>query len=261
MDILQHNRLAWNKQSRQGSEWCTPVDQETISLAREGEWSVFLTPLKPVPRSWFGITTNQWILCLASGGGQQAPILAATGAHVTSFDLSEEQLEKDRLVAEREKLSLEIVQGNMADLSMFSDETFDLIFHPVSNVFVPDVEVVWRQCCRVLKPGGCILAGFMNPTYYLFDHEEAEKTKDLQVKYRLPFSDIEHLNSTKKQKIIDEQIAWEYSHSLDTQIGGQIKAGLSITGFYEDWWTDEATLLNRYAPCMIATKATKPSNF
>ncbi len=257
MDILQHNRLAWNKQSRQGSEWCTPVDRETISQARLGEWAVFLTPLKPVPRSWFGETTNQSILCLASGGGQQAPILAATGAQVTSFDLSDEQLAKDRLVGEREDLCLETIQGDMADLSVFNDARFDLIFHPVSNVFVPDVEVVWRECFRVLKPGGSLLAGFMSPTFYLFDHEEAEKTGYLQVKYRLPFSDIEHLEETRKQEILDQQIAWEYSHSLNTQIGGQIQAGLSITGFYEDWWTDEATLLNRYAPCTIATKATK----
>lgn len=161
MDILKHNRLAWDKQSRQGSEWCTPVDQETISLARHGKWAVFLTPLKPVPRSWFGEMTNQSILCLASGGGQQAPILAAAGAHVTSFDLSGEQLDKDRLVGKREELSLETIQGDMADLSVFNDEKFDLIFHPVSNIFVPDVEVVWKECFRVLKPGGCLLAGFM----------------------------------------------------------------------------------------------------
>jgi protein-L-isoaspartate O-methyltransferase len=84
------------------------------------------------------------VLCLASGGGQQAPVLAAAGAHVVSFDLSDEQLRKDRDVAERENLLLRCVRGDMADLSALASASFDLIFHPVANVFVPDINVVWR---------------------------------------------------------------------------------------------------------------------
>ena len=79
------------------------------------------------------------MLCLASGGGQQGPILAAAGANVTVFDNSPRQLAQDRLVADREGLAIETVLGDMADLSAFPDARFDLIVHPVSNVFVPDV--------------------------------------------------------------------------------------------------------------------------
>ena len=75
------------------------------------------------------------MLCLASGGGQQGPILAAAGAEVTVFDASEKQLAQDRLVAEREGLSLTTVQGDMADLSCFDDESFDFIFHPLLQLF------------------------------------------------------------------------------------------------------------------------------
>ncbi len=138
MDILSYNKSAWNKQVEQGNRWTIPVSPEQVASARNGIWSLLLTPIKPVPRDWFpndlhGIN----ILCLASGGGQQAPILAAAGANVTSLDNSPLQLERDRQVAQRENLEITTIEGDMADLSMFSNEEFDLIFHPVSNVFVP----------------------------------------------------------------------------------------------------------------------------
>jgi len=133
----------------------------------------------PVPKAWFGDLRGQRVLCLASGGGQQAPILAAAGATVVSFDLSEEQLRKDQLVAERDRLDLRCVRGDMTDLSCLAAASFDLIFHPVSNVFVPDLASVWRECHRVVRPGGAVLAGFMNPAMFLFDHNEAESTGQL----------------------------------------------------------------------------------
>ena len=102
-----------------------------------------------------------------------------------------------------------------------------------------------------------MLSGFMNPVFFLFDPDEAGHTKELKVKYKLPYSDIEHLDNKRKQDLLDKKIALEYSHSLDDQIGGQIKAGFVISGFYEDWWDDEATLVNKYSPTFIATKATK----
>lgn len=220
-------------------------------------WSVILTPRETVPASWFGDLCDKNVLCLASGGGQQAPILAAAGANVVSFDLSEEQLKKDHEVAERESLSLRCVRGDMADLSEFTAEQFDLIFHPVSNIFVPDVEVVWRECFRVLKSGGDLLSGFMNPSFFLFDHEEAERSGVLMVKFTLPYAEPDSLDPDRKRRWIERCSAAQFSHSLESQIGGQIAAGFVIAGLYEDSWSDEATPLNRFSPVAIATKAAK----
>lgn len=255
MNIVNYNRSAWNKQSKAGSRWCKPVDSEAIRMARQGEWNIFLTPNKTVPKRWFGDLTGKRVLCLASGGGQQAPILAAAGARVTSFDNSDEQLSKDRFVAERDALDLEVVQGDMADLSILKSESFDLIFHPVSNVFAEDIQPVWRECYRVLKHGGRLLSGFMNPMFFLFDHEEAESSGKLEVKYALPFSDIKSLPKEKLAKIHEDGVAYEFGHTLEDQIGGQIAAGFVISGFYEDDWDDEASPLNRFAPMYISTLA------
>jgi len=257
MDILEHNRQAWNREASAGGEWSTPVDSEVIRAAREGEWRVILTPTRAVPRAWFDELRGKHVLCLASGGGQQAPVLAAAGANVVSFDLSDEQLEKDRRVAEREGLPVRCVRGDMADLSAFVAESFDLIFHPVSNVFVPDVSVVWRECHRVLKPGGDLLAGFMNPAFFLFDHEEARQSGVLAVKHALPYSEPDSLEAEARRRWTDGGGAAHFSHSLESQIGGQIAAGFAITGFYEDVWSDAATPLNRFSPVAIATRATR----
>ena len=94
-----------------------PVGPEEIARARRGDWSLVLTPTKPVPADWFPPLAGLDVLCLASGGGQQGPILAAAGANVTVFDNSPNQLAQDRLVADREGLAIETVQGDMADLS------------------------------------------------------------------------------------------------------------------------------------------------
>lgn len=260
MDVLQYNREAWNRQSTSGdSPWCEPVDATVIAEARDGNWELILTPTLRVPSGWFGDIRKARVLCLASGGGQQAPVLAAAGAEVTSFDASDEQLAKDQLVADREGLAIRAERGDMADLSRFADDSFDLIFHPVSNVFARAIRPVWQECHRVLAPGGRLLSGFMNPCFFLFDHEDIEQGGPLAVRFRLPFADINDLNEAAKQARIASGDAMEFSHSLDDQLGGQLEAGFVIAGFYEDRWDDEATSLNVYMPTSMATLAIKGS--
>ena len=257
MDVTEHNRAAWNRESAEGGAWSRPVTSEVVAAARAGVWSVVLTPTKPVPDAWFGDLRGKDVLCLASGGGQQAPVLAAAGANVTSYDLSDEQLEKDRAVAEREGLPLRCVRGDMRGLSALPGEAFDVVFHPVSNVFVPDVMPVWRECHRVLRPGGRLLAGMMNPCFFLFDHEEAERGGALVATYPLPYAEPGSLSGSALRRWQEGGGPAEFSHSLEAQIGGQAAAGLAVIGLYEDPWTPEATPLARYFPVAFATLARK----
>lgn len=256
MDVRKHNREAWDRQVAEGNRWTVPVRPEEIAAARQGEWSLVLTPTIPVPRAWFGQVDGRDVLCLASGGGQQGPILAAAGAHVTVFDNSPAQLARDRLVAEREGLSLAIEEGDMADLSRFPENTFDLIFHPVSNLFVPDVRPVWLEAYRVLRPGGALLAGFMNPVQYIFDLDLMDDEQRLEVRYRIPYSDLHSLDETRRQKILDNGWPLEFAHTLDDQIGGQLAAGFVLTGFFEDRSLE--VYLSEFIPIYIATRALKP---
>jgi len=259
MNVLEHNRAAWNRKSREGDQWTVGVDREVIRQAAAGEWSVLLTPTRPVPRVWFGDLRNKDVLCLASGGGQQAPIFAAAGARVTSFDLSDAQLATDQAVAEQNGLCLRCIRGDMADLSAFGDEEFDLIFHPISNVFAPDVVPVWNECHRVLRPGGALLAGFMNPSVFLFDYCGPKEAGGLVAKYRLPYSDFDLEETSPQWQDVRAGGAVEFSHSLETQIGGQLAAGFILAAMYEDWWTEDQVAINKFSPMSIATRAVKPA--
>jgi SAM-dependent methyltransferase len=255
MNVFDQNRRAWDLESRDGSRWCMPVDAQTIARARRGDWEVALTPNKAVPRSWFGDVPGMRILCLGSGGGQQAPVLAAAGAIVTSLDASGEQLAKDRFVADRDGLGMHCVEGDMCNLTAFADATFDLVFHPCSNLFVADVMPVWRECARVLRPGGALLAGFMNPAYFMFDHDDAAISGELRVLYSQPYSDLAHASGERVRAKIARGEPIVFGHSLDQLIGGQLRTGLVIQDLYEDGWNPEATILDRYAPTYIATRA------
>jgi SAM-dependent methyltransferase len=253
-DILDYNRQAWDRQVQRSNRWTVPVSPEEVARARNCDWRIVLTPTKAVPIDWFPPLIGLDVLCLASAGGQQGPILAAAGANVTVFDNSPAQLAQDRLVAEREGLIIETVQGDMTDLSVFPDCRFDLIFHPVSNVFVPDVKPVWREAFRVLRPGGVLLSGFMNPVHHLFDFLALERG-ELHVAHRIPYSDQDSLTDEDRTRLVEENAPMEFGHTLADQIGGQIAAGFAMTGSYED--IDPDTILGKYIPSYIATRATK----
>lgn len=252
--LHRYNRYAWDKAVEEGSEWTIPVNAAQIAAARQGEWQIILTPTKAVPRTWFPPLADTTVLCLAAGGGQQGPILAAAGAQVTVFDASPQQLAQDRYVARRDGLDLITIEGDMADLAPFADATFDLIVHPCSNLFVPDVRVVWRECYRVLKPGGVLMAGFCNPASYIFDQRLADDGI-LQVRHPLPYSDLTSLSDAERQQYIDDDQPLEFSHTLEDQIGGQLAAGFLLTGFYEDYW--HGRMLDEYMPTFMATRAIK----
>jgi SAM-dependent methyltransferase len=257
MDITAYNRQAWDGQVRKGSRWTVPVSADVIAAARRGEWSIVLTPTRAVPREWFPELAGLDVLCLASGGGQQAPILAAAGASVTVLDCSPGQLAQDRLVAEREGLPLRLMQGDMADLSSFADNSFGLIFHPCSNCFVPEVRPVWREAYRVLRPGGLLLAGFFNSALFLFDDADAQKGA-LTVRHALPYSDLTSLTDAERQRYVAAGEPLLFGHTLEDQIGGQLAAGFVLTGLYED--RDGKHPLAQYHATYLATRALKNSS-
>lgn len=239
MDVLGHNRDAWNRFVAAGNRWTVPVAPEVIARARQGDWSIVLTPTRPVPREWFGELRGLRILALASGGGQQGPILAAAGGRVTVLDASPAQLAQDRAVAEREGLEIETVEGDMADLRAFPDAAFDLVVNPCSTCFVPDVRPVWREAARVLRPGGALLAGHVNPIVFAFDA-----------------SDLTRIEPGERVSLVPPESPLEFGHTLGDLLGGQLDAGLSLTGLFEDRWED-GSALDRVLPCFLATRAVK----
>lgn len=253
MSYIDENARIWDKRSENSDVWSIPVPKEEVERAKKGVWHIVLTPKKHVPADWLSESLEgKKILCLASGGGQQGPILAAAGAEVTVFDNSKVQLEKDEYVAKRDGLKIRTVQGNMQDLSVFEDEYFDCIVHPWSNGYVDDVRPVWKECARVLKKNGLLLAGFGNPISFIFNVGKFEKGI-LQVENTIPYADVDHMDDPETKAIVEAD-GYLWSHTLEDQIQGQINAGFAIIGFYEDIG---GSALDKYINSSIATKAIK----
>jgi spermidine synthase len=255
VDVRAYNREVYTRLSKGRHRWTVPVTSAEIAAARKGEWSIQLTDTKVVPAEWFpSDLRGRTVLCLAAGGGQQGPILAAAGAAVTVLDVCPAQLEMDRLVADREALDLDMVVGDMADLSMFADESFDLVILPGANSYIPDIKPLWQEAYRVLRGGGTLLAGFDNPVVYIFDYEQAWRGT-LVARYAIPYSDLTSVTEEERRRRRNADIALEFGHSLDDQIGSQIAAGFIITGFFEDYLQDEPS--SNYLPNSVATRAVK----
>lgn len=261
MEIKQHyadiNAKAMDKWVADGWEWGVPISSEIYKKAKEGNWDVVLTPQIPVPKEWFapyikdGALSGVKLLGLASGGGQQMPIFAAAGAAATVLDYSDSQLESERMVAQREGYKINIVKADMSKRLPFDDCEFDIIFHPISNCYVEDVYHVWNECFRILKPGGVLLAGTDNGLNYLFDCE-GEPT--LTAVNKLPYNPLKNPEIMQQTLAIDGSV--QFSHSLEEQIGGQLKAGFTLTHLLED--RDKEGLLSQYFPQYLMTRAVKP---
>ncbi len=232
----------------EGWEWGIPISHEKYLDAQNGNWRMLLTPVREVPKSWFGQLKGKKVLGLASGGGQQMPIFTALGAECTVLDYSEKQLASERLVAEREKYNIRIVRADMSKPLPFEDEEFDLIFHPVSNCYVEDVCSIWKECYRVLKRGGVLLAGLDNGINYLFDEDEKILINSL------PFNPLK--NEDQMEQLKEQDGGIQFSHTLEEQIGGQLKAGFRLEDLYEDT-NGEGNLHEHNIPTFWATKSVK----
>ncbi len=250
-DYAKINSEIWDLWAEEGCQYTLPVSHEDYERITADNFAVFLTPCIPVPQDWFGKLKNKKILGLACGGGQQMPVLSKLGACCTVFDYSDKQLEAERMVADREGYSIEIVKGNMAERLPFEDETFDMIFHPVSNVYTEDVNHIWNECFRILKKGGRLLSGLDNGINFLF-----ESANSLTVVNPLPFNPLRMPNE-RVEKMIADGDGIQFSHTLEEQIGGQLKAGFTLKALYEDRDGDGGSLIGKYYPQYIATLSVK----
>ena len=228
--------------------WMEPLSHEDYLRAAGREELMTLTPLRKVPFSWYGDCGGKQVLGLAAGGGQQMAILSALGADCTVFDISEQQLASDRLVSQREGYEIHLVKGDMTEPLPFGDNSFDYVVNPVSNHYIEDVCPVFAEIYRVLKPGGTFLAGLDTGIYWAFWAEESGPVN------RLPFNPLK--DETVQKRLMEEDMSLVFSHTLEEQIGGQLKAGFILKELLED--TNEAGPFYEYnVPTFILTRAIK----
>ncbi len=259
ISITELNRQAWDRAVADGNNPYTQVvTAEEVAAARAGTWQVRLSDIRPVPQSWFPALRGSRVLCLASGGGQQGPILAAAGARVTVHDLSARQLDQDRHVAERDGLDITLVRADMTDFSAYDDGAFDVVVNPPSTLFLPALEPLWRGCHRVMADVGVLMTGFLNPDEFVFDAEVLDDRGEFVVRHPLPYAEHETLDADSRASRAQAGLMWHFSHTMEAQLGGILRAGFVITDFYEDRRPEgDGNPIRHFLPSYYVVRAVK----
>ncbi len=247
-DARQHNRAAWDRLAEQQNR-----------LARTAREQDFANPLAAIDaRGWLGPDiTGKSVLCLAAGGGRQGPIYAAAGAIVTVVDISSTMLEQDRQVAKERDLNIRIIETSMDDLSMLGEATFDIVTHPVSTCYIPDVRPVYREVARVLRVGGLYISQHKQPVSL---QSSLKPTSDgYTLRYSAYRSDP--LPAPTTANLVREPGTLEYVHRYEMLLGEMCRAGLVIEDVTEPLHADATAETgsfehrSQFAPPYIRIKA------
>lgn len=184
------------------------------------------------PYGWIPWQDVTAVLCLASAGGQQAPLFAALGCEVTSLDLSPLQLARDADVCERRGLAIRCAEGDMMNLSILGQETFDLVYQQVSACYVPDVVPLYRQVAEHLRPGGRYFVQHWNPVHLQLEDRTGQDGGYRVVRPQRPAGPIPWM-APGENGPIRESMCWHYIHPLHDLIGGLTRSGFTIERFAE----------------------------
>lgn len=106
------------------------------------------------------------VLELGCGGGQNTIVLAKWGARSVGVDISEEQIKYARKLAEENNVDVSFYTGNMEDLSMFTQESFDLALSSCALGYSQDLKQVFDEVLRVLRKGGFFVFCVVHPIAY-----------------------------------------------------------------------------------------------
>lgn len=217
---LEFNQAAWDELAARGNP-----------LTRPAEDRLFENPLRCVDGpGWLGDSIRgQKVLCLAAGGGRQGPLYAAAGGQVTVVDISGAMLQLDRQVAAERKLDIETIQTPMDQLTMFADALFDLVIHPVSTCYVPELSAVYSEVARVLRAGGLYISQHKQPTSL----QVALKPDASGYSVREAYYRRDALPVFDGKSPLREQGVREFVHRWEQLIGLMCRAGFVIEDLLE----------------------------
>ena len=219
MDYRSANQQAWNQLADSDSLFArVATDEECRKPMQTLDGRGWL------PDSVAGLN----VLCLASGGGWQSILYAAAGANVTVVDLSESMLRLDTREARRRRFQVQTVQTSMDDLSMFADESFDIVHQPVSTCYVPDLKPVYAGISRVLRSHGLYISQHKQPVSLQISHRNERQQFVIGVEYY-------HEGPLPQQQDTSyrESGATEYLHRLEQIVGDLCLSGFVIEDLRE----------------------------
>lgn len=219
MSAHSHNRRAWDEMVKDRQRFTRPARDED-----------FADPLKTVDGlGWLGgDIRGKRLLCLAAGGGKHGPLYAAAGANVTVVDISPAMLELDRQVAAERRLELRTVEASMDEMPMFAPGEFDVVIHPVSTCYVPEIGPVYSEVARIMRGGGLYISQHKTPTSLQADVIPAPRGYELIEPYYRTGPLPAVVGSRHR-----EEGALEYLHRWEEIVGLLCRSGFVIEDLVE----------------------------
>lgn len=163
-------------------EYYNNYNEEGRLLSRHGQVE-YLTTIKYIDECLKGISDPS-ILEVGAGTGRYSVTLAKKGFQVTAVELVEHNLEILKSKSDGTE-SITAIQGNALDLTLFSDNSFDLtmLLGPMYHLYTKEEKLrALSEAVRVTKPGGHILVAYcMNePTViqYVFASNHLREVTD-----------------------------------------------------------------------------------
>ena len=122
-----------------------------------------------------GHVEGKRILDLGCGAGTNAIALARAGAKVIAVDASADQIAEARAAAERAEIKVEVHHAPLAELAFIRADTIDAVVSAYGLTTVADVDRVFRQVDRVLKPECHFVLSLPHPAFAVIDPADPER--------------------------------------------------------------------------------------
>lgn len=188
------NAAAWDRHSasyQAGARLPTDVAHYGPDIGTEADFKLL------------GDVKGKRVLELGCGGAQCSIAFAKQGATAIGIDFSREQLDFAKRLCDREGVKVELHLGDLADLAFIRADSIDLAFSAYAFGFVEDLNRVFRQVHRVLKPGAPLVFSLPHPAYDMIDDDDPEQPLLIRRSYfdttpidyewnGIPFTDYRH---------------------------------------------------------------------
>jgi SAM-dependent methyltransferase len=122
-----------------------------------------------------GSVEGKRILDLGCGTGHNAIALARQGAKVIGVDESSDQVADARSACEREGLRVELHHAPLAELAFLRADTIDGALSAFGLAPVEDIDRVFRQVHRVLRPEMAFVVSLPHPAFAVIDPDDPDR--------------------------------------------------------------------------------------
>ncbi|HEX8805131.1 MAG TPA: class I SAM-dependent methyltransferase [Acidimicrobiales bacterium] len=121
---------------------------------------------------FLGHVAGRRVLDLGCGAGAGSVALAAAGARVIAIDEHADNLVATREAAARRGVRVETHHGPLAELAFIRADTVDAALSSYGLAAVADIDRVFRQVHRVLRPDRPFVFSLPHPAFNLLDPED-----------------------------------------------------------------------------------------